>query len=179
MAKPYIIDITNGEGSKQVLNGDYTVTASVTGYDNSSILPANVTISDSAASYDFTIASTGTLTLHVTEDGTENGTPVVGATFVRCDADGNTYGTEITTNDQGNAIFQYVPFAETSAPLIYYKQTASDGEHQFDNTLKNTSLTENTKTIQVANPSPATKTFTLKDANYSGLKIQTGQITLN
>ena len=178
MAKPYVINITNGTGTSAILNDSYSVTANVPGYDNTSILPASVDVVAGTNTYAFTIAANGTLTLHVTETGTSEGTPIVGATFVRTDASGNTYGSPITTDASGNAVFNNVPYASTNAPLIYYKQTASDGNHEFDDTVKNTSLSEQTGTVEIINEPPATRTINLTDANYEGLPI-TGEITLN
>lgn len=178
MAKPYTINITNGTGAEAILNDNYTVTANVGGYDNASILPANVNVVEGTNSYAFTIAATGTLTLHVSETGSSSGTPIVGATFIRTDSAGNTYGDPITTDNSGNAVFNNVPFAETGAPLIYYKQTASDGEHEFSSDIQNTSLVESTGTVEVTNAIPATRTITLTDANYANLPID-GELTLN
>ena len=178
MSKPYTINITNGTGSENVLNGNYNVTANVNGYDNTTILPANLDVVAGTDNYAFTISATGTLTLHVTETGEASGTPIVGATFVRTDASGNIYGEAITTDSNGDALFNNVPFADSNAPLIYYKQTASDGEHEFDDTVKSTSLTSDTLTIEVINAVPALRTITLTDANYANLPI-TGEITLN
>jgi len=126
-----------------------------------------------------TIASTGTLTLHVTENGTAGGTPIVGATFIRCDSGGTTYGTAITSDASGNAIFGQVPFAATGAPLIYYKQTGSDGDHEFNPALVNTTMTISTQTIEVTNTLAAQRTIALTDANYASLPIVSGSITLS
>ena len=180
MAKPYVISISNGTGSEAVTTGEYAVTASVTGYDNTSITPSSQIVIEDVSSYDFTIAATGTLTIHVTEEGIEDGTPVVGSTFVRCDSEGNIYGDEVVTNDSGNAVFNYVPFSDSGdAPTVYYKQTKSDGEHDFDLELANTQLTEQQTTIEVLNVPPTAKTINLTDANYEGLKIEQGEITFS
>ena len=178
MASPYEISIVNGAGSKAILNGTYAVTSAVTGYDNTTILPATQTISSGTDTYSFTVAATGTLTLHVSEDGTAGGTAIVGATFKRCDSEGTEYGAAITSDVDGNAEFPYVPFAETGAPLIYYKQLTSDGEHEFDAALKNTSMALSTKTVEIANAAPAVRTIRLTDPNYDGLPIETGTLTL-
>ena len=172
------ITITNGTGSASLINDTYTVTADVNGYDNSSISPASVDIVDGTNSYAFTISATGTLTLHVTDDGTVSGDPIVGATFYRTDSAGVEYGSVITTDSNGDAVFNNVPFSSTNAPVIYYKQIASDDNHEFDNTVKNTTLTTSTSTIEVINPVGATRTITLTDANYSNLPIDAGIITL-
>ena len=177
MAK--IINITNGQGTESLINGQYTVEASVTGYENSSINPSSVNIVEGTNTYQFTISATGTLTLHVTEDGTSTGTPIVGATFVRTDSTGNEYGSTITTDSNGDAVFNNVPYAATSAPTIYYKQTASDGDHEFINTVQSTTLTTSTSTVEIENAPGATRTITLTDANYANLPIESGTLTLN
>ena len=176
MAK--IVDITNGTGQTELINDTYTVTAEVTGYDNSTINPSSITVDASTNTYAFTISGAGTLTLHVTDTGTTAGTPIVGATFIRTDSAGTEYGSVITTDAQGNAVFNNVPFAETGAPLIYYKQTASDGDHEFDGTVQSTSLTTQTQTIEIINTPGATRTINLTDANYENLPIEAGSLTL-
>ncbi len=172
------ITITNGTGTTDLINGNYAVTANVTGYDNTSINPSDITVVEGTNTYAFTIGATGTLTLHVTEDGTASGTPIVGAIFVRTDSNGTEYGSEVTSDASGDAVFNNVPYADSGAPLIYYKQTASDGNHEFDNTIQSTSLTTSTSTVQIQNALGATRTFNLTDANYSGLLLD-GSITLN
>lgn len=176
MAK--IVDITNGTGTVELINDTYTVTAEVTGYDNSTINPSSITVDASTNTYAFTISGAGTLTLHVTDTGTTAGTPIVGATFIRTDSAGTEYGSVITTDAQGNAVFNNVPFAETGAPLVYYKQTASDGDHEFDSTVQSTSLTTQTSTVEIINAPGATRTINLTDANYDNLPIETASLTL-
>ena len=141
-------------------------------------MPTSVDITEGTNTYAFTIGATGTLTLHVTEDGTSSGTPIIGATFVRTDATGNEYGSTITTNASGDAVFDNVPYDATNAPVIYYKQTASDGDHEFDNTVQNTTLTTDTATVEIQNALGAQRTINLTDANYSGLPVESGQLSL-
>ena len=172
------VTITNGTGSAELINDTYTVTADFTGYDNTSILPASVDIVAGTNSYAFTISATGTLTLHVTEDGLSTGTPIVGATFIRTDSSGNEYGTAITTDSNGDATFNNVPYADTGAPTIYYKQTASDGNHDFSSTVASTTMTTSTSTVEIQNAPGASRTINLTDANYTNLPIETGSITL-
>ena len=176
MAK--IVTITNGTGQTELINDTYTVTAEVTGYDNASLTPSSITVDAATDTYAFTISATGTLTLHVTDTGTTAGTPIVGATFIRTDSTGTEYGSVITTDTEGNAVFNNVPFADTGAPLVYYKQTASDGDHEFDSTVQSTSLTTQTETIEIINTPGATRTINLTDANYENLPIETGSLTL-
>lgn len=175
----HVIPITNGKGTKEITNGTYDVTGEFTGYDNSSILPATQEISEGVNEYSFTIADTGKLTLHVTDDGTDVGVPIEGATFIRCDAEGNTYGNPVTSDVDGNAVFQHVPFAADSAPAVYYKQTASDGEHEFSDELRNTTLTEENVTVEIQNTDSTERTFTIIDANYENLPIADGNITIS
>lgn len=179
MAKEHIIPITNGIGSKELADGNYATTANIVGYDNSTLTPAEVEITGETTDLEFTIAATGTLTIHVTDDGTEIGIPIVGATLYRCDSEGNTYGEAITTNDEGNAVFNFVPYSESeNPPTVYFKQTASDGEHNFDDSLQNTTLEAETKTIEIANTEATTRNIKLTDAYYENLPIADGNITL-
>lgn len=176
MAKTVII--TNGTGSTELINDTYSVTANITGYDNTSIDPASISVTEGVNNYTFTVSATGTLTLHVTDNGTEAGTPIVGATFIRTDSAGTEYGSIITTDSNGDAVFNNVPFDDTNAPTIYYKQTSSDNDHEFDNTVQNTIMTTSTSTIQIENSKGATRTISLTDANYTNLPIDSGSITL-
>lgn len=177
MAKEHIIPITNGKGSKELVTGTYNITASVAGYDNSSILPETEEITEGVNSYQFTISATGTLTLHVTDDGTELGIPIVGAEFYRCDAEGITYGEAAISDDEGNAILNFVPYSEEGdAPAVYYKQTKSDGEHDFDIELKSTSLDAQEVTVEILNAPAAEREINLTDANYEGLPIENGEL---
>lgn len=178
MAKPYTINITDGTATSNVATGTYTVTSEITGYDSASISPAEVNVTEDVTSYAFKVSATGTLTLHVTEEGTDSGTAIVGATFSRCDSKGNEYGDPIITDETGNAVFEHVPYASNNAPLIYYKQITSDGDHDFSSELANTSLTEETLTLEIKNSLPPESTITLTDANYEDLPIESGTITL-
>lgn len=175
MAK--VINITNGTGTGELINDNYAVTATVTGYDNTSVNPATVSVVEGTNEYAFTISANGTLTLHVTEDGTASGTPIVGATFIRTDSTGNEYGNAITTDTNGDAVFANVPFDATNAPIIYFKQTASDGSHEFISTVQNTTLSTSTETLQIQNTVGATRTITLTDTNYENLPIDSATLT--
>lgn len=179
MENEQVIPITNGIGSLELANGIYAVTSSTIGYDNASITPSEQEIVEGTDEYSFTIAATGTLTLHVSDDGTDAGIPIEDAKFVRCDSEGINYGDEILSDADGNAVFSFVPFAEEGAPTIYYKQTASDGNHDFNAELQNTTLATETNTIEVLNTSAVSRNFNLTDTNYSGLPIADGQIILS
>ena len=175
MAK--IVTIINGSGTVELINDTYTVSAEVNGYDNASIDPNSVVVDAVTNTYAFTIAASGILTLHVTEDGTSTGVPVVGATFVRTDSLGNEYGTAVISDTNGDAVFNNVPYDATSAPTIYFKQTASDGDHEFDASVQNTTMTSATATIQIQNAPGAVRTINLTDANYANLPIESASLT--
>ena len=172
------ITITNGSGSANLINGTYSVTSNTTGYDNQSINPANITVDASTNSYAFTISATGTLTIHVSEDGTSSGTPIVGATLIRTDSQGTEYGSTITTDSQGIATFNNVPYDTTNAPTIYFKQTASDGDHEFSSLVQSVTMTTSTLTEEIQNTIGASRQITLTDANYQNLPIETATLTL-
>ena len=172
------INITNGTGTGSLINGSYTVSASVNGYDNVSINPSAVNIVEGTNTYAFTIAATGTLTLHVTDNGTITGNPIIGATFSRTDSEGTEYGNIVTTDTNGDAIFNNVPFATDNAPLIYYKQLTSDGDHEFSPNVSSISMTTSTQTIEIENVVGATRTINVTDTNYTNLPIDSGTMTL-
>lgn len=178
MARPYEIAIINGAGTATVENGTYGVTANVPGYDNSTINPTSVTVTQSTSSYNFTISATGTLTIHITEDGTASGTAIEGATLVRTDSTGTAYGTPITTDSSGNAVFNNVPFGD-SAPTIYYKQTSTSSNHGYDDAVQSVTMTNSTQTVEIENPSTNQITVNLLDANYENLQVDSGTLTLS
>ena len=175
MAKSVII--TNGTGTSNLINDTYSVTASVTGYDNTSIDPTSISVVEGTNTYAFTISATGTLTLHVSEDGTSTGTPIVGATFVRTDLSGTEYGSPITSDSNGDAVFNNMPFDSTNAPTIYFKQTASDGDHEFSSAVQSTTMTTSTNTLEIQNTVGALRTINLTDENYANLPVD-GTLTL-
>ena len=82
MAKPYVVTITNGSGASEAVTGEYTVTATVAGYDGSTIDSANLTITEDSSSYSFKVAATSTLFLHLSEEKIEGSTPVEEQLFI-------------------------------------------------------------------------------------------------
>lgn len=179
MAKPYSITINNGSGQANILNGTYNVTSTASGYNGSSIEPSEVTVVDGTNEYEFTISAEGVLTLHVSDNGQTTGNPIVGAKFIRCDETGTTYGSEVQSDQSGNAIFNYVPYGSESNINVYYKQISSDSEHEFDSSVKSVVLESISKTVEVQNSLPESRTIKLYDKNYSSLPITTATITLN
>lgn len=166
--------ITNGVGTANIENGSYNVTADVPGYDNSTLEPKEINIVEGANEYFFTISADCTLNLHATDDGTEDGNPINGATFIRTDAEGNEYGEEITTNASGNAEFENVP----QGVEIYFKQTGSPQGYDFNEDVQSYTLNTCCETLQIENtPSTNEETFYLTDSNYDNLPIESGIIT--
>ena len=174
----HTVQITNGKGSIELVTGTYNVQAVVGGYDASTLTPKSVTITDGTDTYAFTISAKGNLTLHVTDDGTPTGVQIVGAKFIRTDSTGVVVGTEITTNQDGNAVFNNVPFAASGSTTIYYKQISSDVGHTFDDTVKSIIMTEESQTIEIENPTAPIRNFTLMDASFPNISIIDGQIIL-
>ena len=175
----HTIPITNGKGSIELVAGIYNATAIAGGYDASTLNPKSVTIIDGTDTYAFTISAKGILTLHVTDTGDPNtGIQIVGAKFIRTDSTGTIVGNEIITNDDGDAVFNNVPFAETGSTAIYYKQISSDGGHTFDDTVKSITMTEETETVQITNPPAPVRNFTLMDESFPNIPIIDGQILL-
>ena len=175
----HTIPIANGKGSIELVTGTYNATAVAGGYDASTLNPKSVTIVDGTDTYAFTISAKGTLTLHVTDTGNpDTGVQIVGAKFVRTDNVGNIIGSEIVTNQDGNAVFNNVPFAESNSTAIYYKQISSDGGHTFDDTVKSIVMTQSSETVQITNPPAPVRNFTLMDASFPNIPIIDGQIIL-
>lgn len=180
MPRPYSVTIKDGEASARILNGNYTVTTSVDGYNESSLDPKSITVVEGTNTYNFTVSASGTLNLRVTEEGTSESTNVVvGAKFIRCDKDGNTYGTEIVSGEDGIAKFTNVPYKDTNAPTIYYKQTSSIDDHEFDQTLKSIQMINSEYTEEIKNAKAELRTIKYTDSNYSGLPIENATITLS
>lgn len=175
----HTIPITNGKGSIELVAGIYNATAIAGGYDASTLNPKSVTIIDGTDTYAFTISAKGILTLHVTDTGDPNtGVQIVGAKFIRTDSTGTIVGNEIITNDDGDAVFNNVPFAETGSTAIYYKQISSDGGHTFEDTVKSITMTEEAETVQITNPPAPVRNFTLMDESFPNIPIIDGQILL-
>lgn len=175
----HTIPITNGKGSIELVTGTYNAQAIAGGYDASTLEPKSVTIIDGTTTYAFTISAKGTLTLHVTDTGNpDTGVQIVGAKFIRTNSTGTIVGNEITTNADGDAVFNNVPFAESESTTIYYKQISSDGGHTFDDAVKSIVMTESTETVQITNPTAPVRNFTLMDASFPNIPIIDGQIIL-
>lgn len=53
------INIVNGSGTSNIVNGTYNVTSEVEGYNNTTIEPNNIEIKDGVTTYNFTIDANG------------------------------------------------------------------------------------------------------------------------
>lgn len=174
----YIVPITNGIGSKELIDGNYSVTSNVSGYDNNTLSPNKISVSDDVSTYEFTVAATGKLTLHVSDNGTIYGVPIISASFYRCDASGKVYGEKLTTDMSGMVVFNNVPYAATNAPFVYFKQVEGDLEHTFNKEVQKVALVKEETTLEIENAPAPERTFKLTDANYAGLPIEDGEIIL-
>lgn len=175
----HTIPITNGKGSIELVNGVYNATAVVGGYDASTLAPKQVTIIEGTNDYAFTISAKGILTLHVTDTGDKiTGVQIVGAKFARTDSTGTIIGSESTTDVDGNAIFNNVPFAPTGSTEIYYKQLTSDGAHTFDEAVKTIIMTSSAETVEIKNPVAPLRNIMLTDASFPNIPIKDGQIII-
>ena len=142
-------------------------------------LSATSGTSENSKNLTFTVSGNGTLTLHVTDTGEKvSGIQVVGAKFIITDETGTTQGKEATTNQDGNALFENVPYYETDSPVIYYKQISSDGAHTFDGSVKSVIMNEQNITVEIENPNAPERNITLTDASYPSIVIKDAQITL-
>lgn len=143
------VGITDGIGTINLADGNYEVFANTLGYNNSSISPKSILLTDEEDTIDFIISAAGTLTLHVVE--TDTNLPIIGAKFYRCSSIGVTYGDVITTDTFGNATFNNVPFEENNPVSIYFRQIESDDKHTFDDGINNVKLVQNMKIVNVYN----------------------------
>ena len=176
----HTIPITNGKGSIELVVGTYNAQAVAGGYDASTLNPKSVTIVDGTDTYAFTISAKGVLTLHVTDTGeASTGVQVVGAKFIRTDSTGTIVGMEVVTNQDGNAVFNNVPFAPSGSNAIYYKQITSDGGHTFDGSVKSIVMTMETQTVEIVNPTAPVRNITLMDASFPNIPIIDGQVILD
>lgn len=143
------IDITDGIGTINLADGNYDVSTNVLGYNNSSISPKSILVTEKDDTKELVISASGTLTLHLVETDTD--IPILGAKFYRCSSYGVIYGNAITTDDFGNATFNNVPFSEFNSVYIYFRQIESDGKHNFDDNIKRILVDKKTKIVDVYN----------------------------
>ena len=173
----YNVQITNGVGSAAMKSGTYNVTASANGYDASTLSPSTYTATAAAGSGAFTLSADGALTLIFNETGAEGGTPITSGSVVMTDSSGQTqYGSPVSINENGIAIFNNVPYNLDNPYQLYFKQLASDDNHNPYPDVLTVGMGSDAQTEYIINSPIAEQSFTLTDANY-GFPI--AQATLN
>ena len=178
----YQVTITNGAGSENMKAGTYAVTAaSAPGYDLSSLSPATFTATAEAGTQAFTLTAEGTLTFIVNETGASGGTPITGGTIVMTDSAGTVeYGSPVTIDSNGNAVFNNVPYGDGTSPItLYFKQLTTDAGHNVHQGVVTVSMTAQTQTEYLQNTAIALQSFTLTDANYSGLPVDSASLSFS
>lgn len=187
-----LFNFTNGEGQfTDVQYGSHTVdqaTSVLTGY-NKATLPATVTVDGSATPIAMTVGATGTLYLHAVD--VDTAADIAGVQFIRVyndyDTTSTTYGTATTaTSAAGATTFTNVPYAATGAPNIYFTLVATPGYILDPTTYPNGFVTttvlaedDNTHITTVSLKAIVDQNFTITDANYANLPIETGTISLS
>jgi hypothetical protein len=189
-----LFNFSNGQGQfTDVQYGTHNVnqaTTVLTGY-NKATLPATVTVDGSATPIAMTVGATGTLYLHAVDVDSPT-TPIAGVQFIRVYKDyvpatPTTYGTATTaTSATGDTTFTNVPFAATGAPNIYFTLVTTPDYILDPTTYPNgfvttTVLTENDSATftTVSLKKIVDQNFTITDANYANLPIETGTISLS
>ncbi len=166
----YNVTITNGTGSQAMQKGTYAVTATATGYDESTLTPTTFTASETEGSQSFTLRANGTLTFNVNETGAAGGTPITSGSIVMTDSTGATeYGQPVTIGADGNAVFNNVPY-DAAGFQLYFKQLSTDDNHNIFEGVIPVSMTAQTQTEYIQNTATAVQTFNLTDETY-GLPI--------
>ena len=174
----YTVNITDGVGSQNMKNGNYSVSVSVSGYDATTLSPSSYQVSDSQGTGNFTVSADGTLTLIFNETGASGGTPVTSGSVVMTDSQGQTqYGSPVTISNEGNAVFSNVPYDASSPYVLYFKQLSTDDGHNVDPNVITVNMSSASQTAYVLNTAIALQQFTLTDANYPGLNVAAATLT--
>ncbi len=174
----YNVQITNGSGSENMKKGTYSVTVTANGYDATSLSPTSYTAGESAGSGTFTASANGVLTLIFNETGAEGGTPVTSGSVIMTDSAGTTeYGSAVTIDASGQAVFNNVPYGSATPYVLYFVQKATDDGHNLYEGVITVNMSSAAQTEYVVNSPIAAQSFTLTDANYSGLPIADATLT--
>ena len=175
----YEITLTNGTATEPMQAGTYSVTClSANGYDVTSLQPTTCTVTQQEGTFNFTLLANGTLNIEVNETGAAGGTPITSGTLVMTDATGTeNYGTATITD--GVATFSNVPFGAEGSPFtLYFKQTATDAQHNLYVGVITVEMTASTQLVYVENPPIAAQQVNLTDATYQGLPVPSATIQL-
>ena len=174
----YNVEITNGSGSAEMKKGTYSVTVVANGYEATTLSPSSYTATESAGSGSFTVSANGVLTLIFNETGASGGTPVTSGSVVMTDSTGATeYGSAVTINANGEAVFNNVPYNSGTPYVLYFVQKATDDNHNLYEGVITVNMANATQTEYVLNSPIAEQYFTLTDANYAGLPVASATMT--
>ena len=172
----YTVTITNGTGSQAMNPGNYTVYSSYApGYDMETLSPTTYTATAQTGTGAFTVSASGTLTIVFNETGAQGGTPITSGTVVMTNSTGDIqYGSVINIDTNGTAVFNNVPYGSAQSPYtLYFKQLTSDANHNIYEQVFTVGMGAQTQTEYIENTSKAiSQSFTLTDANYSGLPVE-------
>lgn len=171
----YEVTILDGQGSKAMKPGSYSVSATYApGYDMSTLGPTQYTASATQGSGAFTLSANGTLTITFNETGAQGGTPITSGSVVMTDSTGSTqYGPVVQVDSNGTATFNNVPYGSPeSAYTLYFKQLTSDENHEIYPNVFTVGMGDQTQQEYVINePISVLQNFTLTDSNYTGLPV--------
>ena len=174
----YNVQITNGSGSSNMKSGNYSVTVSAAGYDATTLSPTSYTATASAGSGTFTVSADGVLTLVFNETGASGGTPITGGSVVMTDSTGTTeYGSAVSIDASGQAVFNNVPYDAGSPYVLYFVQKETDADHNPYSGVITVNMSSASQTEYVVNSPIAAQSITLTDANYAGLPVANATLT--
>jgi len=169
----YNVTITNGTGSERMAEGVYDVSITSPGYESTSLNPTTYTVTKSEGKGTFTVSANGSLVLTFNETGEAGGTPITSGSVVMTDSTGTTeYGTAVKISSTGEASFANVPYGTAAEPItLYFKQLSTDESHYIAENVISVSMTSSSETQYVENLPFGKQSFTVTDANYSGLPV--------
>ena len=174
----YNVEITNGNGSQNMKKGDYSVTVSANGYEATTLSPTSYSASASSGTGNFTVSANGVLTLTFNETGASGGTAVTSGSVVMTDSTGATeYGSPVNIGANGEAVFNNVPYGAETPYVLYFVQKSTDDSHNVYEGVITVNMASASQSEYVINLPIANQTFSLTDANYSGLPVASATLT--
>lgn len=174
----YNVQITNGTGSANMLNSQYSVTVNANGYESTTLSPDSYTVSGSAGTGNFTVSADGVLTIIFNETGAAGGTPITSGSVIMTNKSGTIYyGQARSINANGKAVFNNVPYSANSPYTLYFKQLSSDYHHNPINRVITVHMSRAAQKVYVLNTAAEElQKFTLTDANYEGLPVNSANL---
>lgn len=174
----YSVPITNGSGSINMQTGNYSVSVDANGYEATSLSPVSYTASSGGVG-NFTVSACGELTIIFNETGAEGGAPINSGSVVMTDSTGDIqYGSPVSVNEDGEAVFNNVPFNAENPYLLYFKQLSSDEDHiPYPDVFIVGMGLENQTEYVINEPIACEQSFSLTDANYPGLPVAEATLT--